>query len=124
MTQHLFPLREPIAEPDRETRRFDIGDDSARTVVRALSSDCTVEILERLSDEPMTTTDVADAVDTSLQNAAYHIEKLDDAGLVNVVDTWYSSRGKEMAVYAVAVERVVLDVPSSNQPPSRENHPQ
>lgn len=124
MTQRLFPLREPVAEPDRENRRFDIGAEDARTVVRALSSDCTVEILERLSDEPMTTTDVADAVDTSLQNAAYHIEKLEDAGLVDVVDTWYSSRGKEMAVYAVAVERVVLDVTSPDRPPGREKHPQ
>jgi DNA-binding transcriptional ArsR family regulator len=110
MTPQLLPRREPVPEPDREEHRFDVGDEAARTVLRALSSDCALEIFRRLRAEPMTTTDVAEAVDTSLQNAAYHLGNLEDAGLVEVADTWYSSRGAEMAVYAVTVEHLVLDV--------------
>lgn len=53
---------------------------------------------------------MADRVGTSLQNAAYHLDRLLDAGLVTVIETWYSAKGKEMDVYAPATEPLVLFV--------------
>ena len=47
-------------------------------------------------------------VDTSLQNAKYHLEKLQNANLIETGDTWYSEQGNEMAVYAATSESLVL----------------
>lgn len=75
----------------------------------ALRTDCARAILRALCVEPMPTADIADTVGTSIQNAAYHLQNLQDAGFVDVVDTWYSSRGLKMAVYASLVDRLVVD---------------
>ncbi|NIU66678.1 MAG: ArsR family transcriptional regulator, partial [Actinobacteria bacterium] len=42
------------------------------------------------------------------QNAQYHLGRLEDAGAVEVVDTVYSEKGREMKVYAPADEPLVV----------------
>ena len=78
----------------------------------SLTSKTAQSILVELSDEPGTPGEVADRVDTSLQNVGYHLSKLEDAGLVTVVGTRYSSKGREMNVYASAVRSLVIGSPS------------
>jgi DNA-binding transcriptional ArsR family regulator len=56
--------------------------------------------LSELYDSPRTKSELADRVETSLQNVTYHVDKLHDAGLVTVIDQWYSEKGNEMDVYA------------------------
>ena len=51
---------------------------------------------------------IAEATDTSIQNAQYHVERLRDAGFVEPVDVWYSAKGKQMTVYAVTLDRLVV----------------
>nr|WP_276275827.1 helix-turn-helix domain-containing protein [Halomicroarcula sp. SYNS111] len=51
---------------------------------------------------------MADRVDTSLQNAQYHLKKLKKAGAVEIVDTAYSEKGREMDVYAPANQPLVI----------------
>jgi DNA-binding transcriptional ArsR family regulator len=105
----LLPFRRSDAtvEP-REPRLVELDDDTADDVFAALSAGTARDILKRLYREPGTATDVAEAADTSLQNARYHLEKLQSAGLVEAVDTWYSSRGTEMTVYAPTNEPLVV----------------
>jgi DNA-binding transcriptional ArsR family regulator len=105
----LLPFRrsDTSVEPS-EPRLVELNDDIADDVFSALSAGTAREILKRLYQEPGTATDVADAADTSLQNARYHLEKLQDAGLVDDVDIWYSSRGTEMTVYAPTNEPLVV----------------
>ncbi|KDE60519.1 ArsR family transcriptional regulator [Halostagnicola sp. A56] len=98
----LFPLRSDAQSAGDEPRVVDLEDEDADAVFGALSSSTAREIYSRLAEEPGTPSDVAEAVDSSIQNVRYHLEKLEDAGLVEVVDTWYSSRGNEMSVYATA----------------------
>lgn len=104
----LLPLRSTVDRPPAEPRLVSVDDDAADEVFAALSSRTARTILATLYDEPATASDLADAADTSLQNARYHLDKLVDAGLVEVVDTWYSERGTEMKVYAPANESVVV----------------
>jgi len=85
-----------------------IREDAADEVFEALSAGTAREILAALYEDPDTASSVADRVDTSLQNASYHIEKLVDADLVEVADTWYSEQGREMKVYAPASDSLVL----------------
>ncbi|MFA9425470.1 ArsR/SmtB family transcription factor [Natronorubrum sp. A-ect3] len=96
----LFPFRSEPDQTEGHPRIVDLEGEDADAVFSALSSTTARRIYARLEDEPGTPSDIADAVDSSIQNVRYHLEKLEDAGLIEVVDTWYSSRGNEMSVYA------------------------
>ncbi|RLM83656.1 ArsR family transcriptional regulator, partial [Halobellus sp. Atlit-38R] len=61
-------------------------------------------------DNPAPASDIAEAADTSVQNARYHLEHLCEADLVETVDTWYSKKGTEMTVYALSVEELVIQL--------------
>ena len=98
----LFPLRSETPATEGPPRVVDLDGEDADAVFGALSSNTARRIYAQLDDEPGTPSDVAEAIDSSIQNVRYHLEKLEDAGLVEVVDTWYSSRGNEMSVYATS----------------------
>jgi len=105
----IFPLREKVTLDDqREPRLVEIDEDTADEVFEALSSGTTRQIFLELHNAPQTASDLADVTDTSVQNAQYHLEKLLDADLIEIVDTWYSERGSEMKVYAPQDESLVL----------------
>jgi len=104
----LFPLRDTVTREADEPRLVDLDDETADEVFEALSSSTTRDIFLELHREPQTASDLADVTDTSVQNVQYHLEKLTDADLVEVVDTWYSARGSEMDVYAPTDESLVL----------------
>ncbi|RQG88919.1 ArsR family transcriptional regulator [Natrarchaeobius halalkaliphilus] len=96
----LFPFRSETTTRDGQPRVVDLEGEDGDAVFSALSSTTARRIYARLDEDPGTPSDVADAIDSSIQNVRYHLEKLEDAGLVEIVDTWYSSRGNEMSVYA------------------------
>lgn len=104
----LFPIKTPVERESGEPRLVDIDEDAADEVFSALASETARTILATLYDDPATASEVAERADTSLQNARYHLQKLVDADLVAVVDTWYSERGTEMKVYAPASDSVVV----------------
>ncbi|WP_440989046.1 ArsR/SmtB family transcription factor [Haloarchaeobius baliensis] len=98
----LLPFRsdETTPTPEKPPRVVDLDSDDADQVFGALSSDTARRIYTCLHEEPRTPSDIAEEIDSSIQNVRYHLEKLEDAGLIDVVDVWYSSRGNEMNVYA------------------------
>jgi DNA-binding transcriptional ArsR family regulator len=104
----LLPFRTPVEREEGEHRVLGIEEDAADDVFAALSSETARTILSALYEEPRAASDLAEVADTSLQNVRYHLEKLRGADLVEVVDTWYSSRGTEMKVYAPADASVVM----------------
>lgn len=80
----------------------------ADKTLTAISSETTRRILSLLHKEPCPPSQLAQEADCSLANVNYHLEKLEDAGLVRVVDTWYSEKGNEMQVYAPAEDPLVF----------------
>ena len=105
----IFPLRENITlDDEREPRLVDLDEETADEVFTALSSGTTRTIFLELHRAPQTASDLSDVTETSVQNVQYHLEKLLDADLIEVVDTWYSERGSEMKVYAPQDESLVL----------------
>ena len=104
----LLPSISDATPEDREPRVVGVDDDDADELIAALGSETAREILTQLHADPATKSELADAVDTSLQNVQYHLAKLDGADLVDVVDTAYSEKGREMDVYAAADEPLVL----------------
>lgn len=98
------------SEPDHDPDPAIVSLSESAGLLDALGSRTARAILTTLSEEPMAVSDVAEAVDTSLQNAAYHVNNLQNAGLIEVVDTWYSTKGAEMAVYAATYEPLVISL--------------
>ncbi|MCD2200414.1 helix-turn-helix domain-containing protein [Halobacterium sp. KA-4] len=113
----LLPSRSTVERGDG-SRVVGIREDAADEVFEALSSSTAREILAALYEEPDTASSVADDVGTSLQNATYHLEKLVEADLVEVADTWYSEQGREMNVYAPASESLVVFAADEASKPS------
>lgn len=103
-----FPLQPSVDYTPRDRTEIVIGDDEHARVLQTLSSDTAQELLDALSEGPGTASEVADAVDTSIQNAQYHLTRLAEANLIETVDTWYSAKGREMTVYALAAEEFVI----------------
>jgi DNA-binding transcriptional ArsR family regulator len=89
-----------------------LDSEEAGDLLSSLSSDTARSVLTSLHEEPATASEVADRVDTSLQNARHHLSNLQDADLVEVTDTRYSSKGREMNVYAPARDLMVVFVGS------------
>jgi DNA-binding transcriptional ArsR family regulator len=98
----------PDADDEPDPRVVGLDDDETGAVLSALSSDTARSVLAALHDDPGTASEVAERVDTSLQNAQYHLGRMGDAGLVEVVDTVYSEKGREMKVYAPADRPLVV----------------
>jgi DNA-binding transcriptional ArsR family regulator len=113
----LLPLQSSVDRGDG-SRVLGIREEAADEVFEALSSRTAREILDALYEDPDTASSLADRVETSLQNATYHLENLADADLVEVADTWYSEQGREMKVYAPASESLVVFAADESSEPS------
>lgn len=93
------PSADALAQ-ERDPRVIGVDSDDADDLLSALSSGTARKLLAELHEEPTTPAALADRAGTSVQNAQYHLGKLADAGLIEVVDTCYSEKGREMKVYA------------------------
>lgn len=105
--------RRPSAESikqnlDQNPAVIELDGEAADDIFSTLSSATARSILAALYDQPRTASEIADEVDTSLQNVNYHLNNLCDGGLIEVVDTWYSDQGKEMKVFAPTNKALVL----------------
>lgn len=104
----LFPRRTTVTIGRDDARVVAIDGVEDEAVFDALGSKTARRILAAVYEDPSPASEVAECVDTSLQNARYHLDNLESAGLVEQVDTWYSSRGKEMVVYGRTSGGLVL----------------
>ncbi|AFK19139.1 ArsR family transcriptional regulator [Haloferax mediterranei ATCC 33500] len=87
-----------------------LDDDETEQLIGSLSCDTAREILSCLQESPATATELAEMVDTSIQNARHHLGNLLDADLVRVAGTRYSEKGREMKVYASVSAPLVVCV--------------
>ena len=105
----LLPSTSDVTRsPDAEPRVIGVDSDEADDMLSALSSGTARRMLQSFHEEAATPSAMADRLDTSLQNVQYHLGKLEAAGLVDVVDTVYSEKGREMKVYAPTDQPLVV----------------
>ena len=93
---------------ESDPRVIGLDSEAADDLIDAMSSETARELLASLHEDPATPSEIADSVDTSLQNAQYHIENLREVGAIEVIDTIYSEKGREMNVYAPADKPLVV----------------
>jgi DNA-binding transcriptional ArsR family regulator len=99
---------EASVDRDGEPSVLYADDEAVGRICAALSADSALAIFRLLTDRPLAASEVAGELDLSVQNACYHLQKLRDAGLIEVVDTCYSEKGSEMKIYAVTSDPKVL----------------
>ncbi|PSP68659.1 ArsR family transcriptional regulator [Halobacteriales archaeon QS_1_69_70] len=103
----LLPSSPDVA-PDSDPRLVGLDSEDADAIMAALSAETARLLLAELHDEPAPPGELADRVDTSLQNVQYHLEKLETAGAIEDVGTAYSEKGREMTVYGPADSPLVI----------------
>ncbi|MFC6864259.1 ArsR/SmtB family transcription factor [Halomicroarcula sp. GCM10025817] len=105
---HLLPQKPLVDRPDPDSRVVTLDDEDADEVFSTLGSDISRAVLAELYRDPATQSELAERVDTSIQNVGYHVENLLEANLITVVEQWYSKKGVEMDVFAPAGAPLVL----------------
>ena len=110
----LLPSRPDLSDDDKDPRVVGLDSDDVDDLLAAISSETARETLAALHDEPGAPSEVADRVDTSIQNAQYHLDRLETAGLIEAAGTAYSEKGREMTVYAPS-DQVLVVVAGSDE---------
>jgi DNA-binding transcriptional ArsR family regulator len=115
----LLPTRTDAAVERSDTPAvLSLDDDATREVIEALSSETAYEIFRLLNERPATPSRIADRLDQSLQNVHYHLENLEAAGVIEVTDTCYSEKGREMSVFVVSEDPTLLFLGTEDDRPS------
>lgn len=105
----IFPFTNDRVSTNPTNREIvGIADNRADVLFEALGSETARDILAQLIQEPQTASGLTETTDTSLQNIHYHLTKLDDAEAIEEVAVEYSSRGREMSVYAATCQPRLL----------------
>lgn len=100
---------------ESEPRVCWLDDADADAVIGSLSSETARSILTALHERERTASELAETVDTSVQNVRHHLDNLSEAGLTEVTATRYSVKGREMDVYGPPDRRTVIAVGSSDE---------
>jgi DNA-binding transcriptional ArsR family regulator len=111
----IFPRRTKVEHSPRKRADLTVSGESRVDALNVLSSGTAQSILGALDDDAKTTSEIADVVGTSIQNVHYHMQRLEENGLVEPIETWYSAKGKEMTVYALAAEKLVVQLGAAEQ---------
>lgn len=87
------------------------GDERAQRIAKAMASQTASEILAALKDTPLSAAEIADRLAIPLTTLKYHVENLADAGLIEVVRTRWSSKGREVKVYGLTTKLLIVAPP-------------
>jgi len=105
----ILPSRPDVPDgDDKDPRVVGLDSDEVDELLAAIGSGTARQLLAALHDEPGTPSELASRVDTSIQNAQYHLDRLETAGLIESAGTAYSEKGREMTVYAPADRALVV----------------
>jgi len=102
----LLPSEVPATDAD--PRVVGVDDAEADEVFEVLSSDTRRDVYRRLFEEPATPSELAEDLDTTVQNISHHVSTLEGADLIEQVGERYSVKGNEMAVYGPASDPLVF----------------
>ncbi|MCK9581362.1 MAG: helix-turn-helix domain-containing protein [Methanoregula sp.] len=84
------------------------GDERAQKIARAMSSQTANDILQQLADGPTSLTDIAERLAQPMNTVKYHVENLLEAGLISVAETKYSVKGREVKLYSLTNQLLIV----------------
>ena len=86
------------------------GDEKAQKIAKAIASRTAGDILQLLKDGNQASTQISEALRIPITTVQYHLENLVDAGIISVVERRWSQKGREMKVYGLR-EQMLIVVP-------------
>ncbi|NYT07631.1 MAG: helix-turn-helix transcriptional regulator, partial [Methanomicrobiales archaeon] len=84
------------------------GDERAQKIGKAIASQTANDILHILSQGPKTASDLTGLLNIPMGTLKYHIDNLLEAGLVEIAETKYSVKGREVKVYRLKDQLVIV----------------
>jgi DNA-binding transcriptional ArsR family regulator len=90
------------------------GDERAQKIAKAMGSQTASDILQLLSDGQKSLTDITERLAIPMTTAKYHVENLLDAGLLSVAETKYSMKGREVKLYSLTNQLLIVAPRHSN----------
>jgi DNA-binding transcriptional ArsR family regulator len=90
------------------------GDERAQKIAKAMASQTASDILQLLAESPKSLTGITQRLSIPLTTAKYHTENLLDAGLILVADTKYSVKGREIKIYSLTNQLLIVAPRQSN----------
>jgi len=85
-----------------------LNDKNSKKITQIISSDTARNILEAVTSEPLSSSEIAEKLGIPLSTVQYNLDKLNDAGLVKVERTKYSEKMKHVKIYAPQRKFVVI----------------
>ena len=84
------------------------GDERAQKIAKAMASQTATDILKLLAESPKSMTEINEELAIPLTTVKYHFENLLDAGLIHVADTRYSVKGREIKIYTLSDQLIIV----------------
>ncbi|MDD1694337.1 MAG: helix-turn-helix domain-containing protein [Methanoregula sp.] len=84
------------------------GDERAQKIAKAMGSQTAGDILQLLADSPKSLTDITERLSLPMNTAKYHVENLLDAGIISVGETKYSVKGREVKIYSLTNQLLIV----------------
>ena len=84
------------------------GDERAKKIGKAMASNTASDVLSALSEDELTLSELSERLGQPITTLKYQIENLLDAGLVDIVRTRYSEKGRVVKVYGVRQQVVIM----------------
>jgi len=90
------------------------GAEQATKIAKAMASRTAGDILRYIGDGQKTSTEISEHLSIPMNTAKYHIENLLDAGLISVAATKYSVKGREVKVYTLTNQLLIVAPQKTN----------
>jgi DNA-binding transcriptional ArsR family regulator len=84
------------------------GDERAQKIAKAMGSQTASDILQSLGEHPKSLTAITGQLAIPMNTAKYHIENLLEAGLIAVSETKYSVKGREVKLYTLTNQLLIV----------------
>lgn len=84
------------------------GDERAQKIAKAMASQTATDILRLLAEGQKSMSEITGSLSIPLTTAKYHFENLLDAGLITVADTKYSVKGREIKIYTLSNQLLIV----------------
>jgi predicted ArsR family transcriptional regulator len=86
--------------------------EDSKKITQLLSNEKAMKMLEILADKPMSASDVAEQLDMPLTTVKYNLDGLIEADLIQVKETKWSRKGREVKIYE-PVQKLIVVAPGS-----------
>jgi DNA-binding transcriptional ArsR family regulator len=84
------------------------GGEEAQKIAKAMASQTACDILRLIGEGQRTSTEISEHLSLPMNTAKYHIGNLLAAGLIQVASTKYSIKGREVKVYTLTNQLLIV----------------